>query len=38
MINALGYEPEADNARGAAATWSPEDRLRDEMNFWGMSR
>jgi hypothetical protein len=39
MINALGYEPEDDNARGAAATtWSPEDRLRDEMAFRGMSR
>jgi hypothetical protein len=37
MINALGYEPEDDNARGAS-TWSPEDRLRDEMNFRGMSR
>jgi hypothetical protein len=38
-INAMGYEPEVDNARGAAAaTWSPEDRLRDEMAFRGMSR
>jgi hypothetical protein len=37
MINALGYEPEDDNAR-AASTWSPEDRLRDEMSFRGMSR
>jgi hypothetical protein len=38
-INAMGYEPEVDNARGAAAaTWSPEDRLRDEMNFRGMAR
>jgi hypothetical protein len=35
----MGYEPEVDNARGAAATtWSPEDRLRDEMTFRGMSR
>jgi hypothetical protein len=36
-INAMGYEPEVDNARGAA-TWSPEDRLRNEMAFRGMSR
>jgi hypothetical protein len=33
----MGYDPEVDDARGAA-TWSPEDRLRDEMAFRGMSR
>jgi hypothetical protein len=37
-INAMGHEPETVDARGAVAAWSPEDRLRDEMNFRGMAR